>query len=1024
MAFSTELFAKSHYSFLEGASTPEELVTRAKAIGYSSLGICDRNGFYGSVRAHIAAKAHALPLIHGAEVTTEKGNFPLLCKSKKGYANLCEILTQGHAQREQKEVTIAVTDLLQKNEELFLVLPTWEIEESMIPLLKDTFKDRLFFSVHQCLDGKDRFRIEKAAQLSQRHHTPVVATNLPLYHLPKAKPLQDVLTCIRHQTTLKQAGFRLHPNHHRYLKSAEQMVLLFKGYEAWLETPAQIAQQCHFSLDEIRYHYPIEWIPQGETADSYLEKLVWEGVQWRYPEGAPAAVEAQLCHELALVKQLRFSDYFLTIWDIIQFANRNHILCQGRGSAANSTICYVLGITAIDPVKMDLLFERFLSVERNEPPDIDIDFEHERREEVIQYLYQRYGRHRAAITAEVICFRRKSALREAAKVFEISLNQVEKLLTATHRESLSQLPTEKLYTILSEIPPATAKQYFSLAQQLLGYPRHLGTHVGGFVLSHEALSKNIPIEKAAMPGRTIIQWDKNDLDALGFIKVDILGLGILTAIRKTFEYLKQIYQKDYSLSKVPHDEKVYEAISRADTIGVFQIESRAQMNMLPRLKPKTFYDLVIEISIVRPGPIQGQMVHPYLRRRCGKEAITYAHPDLESILKKTLGVPLFQEQIMKMAMHVAGFTPGEADTLRRLMGTWRKQGGNGLSSMRQRFHAGLVAKGIDPSYADQVFNQIEGFAEYGFPESHAASFAILAYVTAYLKYHYPDAYLTALLNSQPMGFYQISTLVHDAKRHGVKILPVDINSSHWDHVLEKPGQVRLGLRSLKGFPHQIGKAIVTARSEKRFTSFHDAINRIKLALSPTTLTKRDLFCLAGANAFESLGWERRDALWLIQSLQLQDSHTTFTADETVRLPFESGWETISQDYHSQGVSLFSHPMAYLRKELRQGIFQSSQDLAQFSQEKKVTVAGMVICRQMPPTASGVMFLTLEDEYGFINLVVWNSVYQTYKTALITSSFLWAKGKIQKTENGGIVHVIVEKADSLLSPTRIQNSESG
>jgi DNA-directed DNA polymerase III PolC len=772
-----------------------------------------------------------------------------------------------------------------------------------------------------------------------------------------------------------------------------------------------VARRCQFSLNELHYRYPTEWLPPGETGDSYLRKRVLEGAKKRYPNCIPETVQTQIQHELSLIRELSYSDYFLTIWDIVQFARSRNILFQGRGSAANSIVCFVLGITAIDPVRMNLLFERFISRERKEPPDIDIDFEHERREEVIQFIYERYGRDRAALTSTHICFRRKSALREGAKVFDFPPLTTERLLSLSHKRSLSEIPLEEFEAVAPDIPKRLLKQFLSIVSSILTFPRHLGTHVGGFVLSQDKLTRSIPIESAAMEGRTVVQWDKNDLDALGFTRVDILGLGILTCIRKSFEYLKSVYGKEYTLATLPaEDPNVYESISRGDTIGVFQIESCAQMNMLPRLKPKNFFDLVVEISIIRPGPIQGEMVHPYLKRRQGLEKIESPHPKLESILKKTYGVPIFQEQIMKMAMEVAGFTGGEADILRRAMGTWRRDQKT-LSEIALRFKEGLINNGLSEEYASQVFKQIEGFAEYGFPESHAASFALLAYATAYLKFYYPDVYLTALLNSQPMGFYQSHTLIHDAQRHKVKILPIDVSFSQYDNTLEAPLQMRLGFREIQSLQKRTGKAI--AELKKPFKNFESFLHELQEKLSPHLLTKRELFHLASSDAFNSLGLKRREALWKIQSLHLQDSPLLWSEKDQITLPQEENWERIALDYDTFGVSLFCHPMDFLRKELKLKNVTSSKEIPHKPHGTQITVAGLVVSRQMPPTANGVLFVTLEDEFGFMNLVIWNTVYQQFKDTLFKSSFLMCEGKIQKAKGAKVTNIIVDLAFPLL-----------
>ncbi len=996
-----ELCAHTHFSFLQGASRPIEMIARAKELGYTALGVADLNGFYGIPQAHTAAKDQGLPLLVGTQVTPFARLFAM---NRNGYGHLCQWLS---------EKVLNVLPVVQPKEAPFLedtllLLDSRLVDEKTLLHYQAFYQDRLYLVVSRFLDGQNT--VPLAVQYAKKHGISCVASNQPLFHVPERKLLQDVLTSIHHQKPLCESGFRLLPNAERHLKSIEEMGRLFSDHSEWLTNTLEVVERCDFSLDEIRYHYPQEWIPQGYTADAYLEKLVWEGAEKRYPSGISHEVRKQLLHEMALIRDLSYADYFLTTWDIVRYARSQNILCQGRGSAANSVVCYVLGITAIDPIRMSLLFERFLSRERKEPPDIDIDFEHERREEVIQYLYSRYGRHRAAISAEVICYRKKSALREVAKALSIPLESVEKLLLHAHKRNLNTLSFSELHTKIPEVSPGKLDLYLRLVQELLGFPRHLGTHVGGFVLSHDALNRSIPVQAAAMANRTIIQWDKNDLDALGFVRVDVLGLGILTAIQKSFTYLKETYNKTLDLASVPaEDPAVYQMLERADSIGVFQIESRAQMNMLPRLKPRCFYDLVVEIALVRPGPIQGEMVHPYLKRKQGKEQIFYPHPDLEKILGKTCGVPLFQEQIMKMAMVVAGFSPGEADELRRAMGSWRRWP-NRLVSISERFRQALLDRGISQEFADRIYSQIQGFAEYGFPESHAASFAILAYTTAYLKCHHPDAFVCALLNSQPMGFYTAHSLIFDAKRHGVNFLPVAIGKSRWDSFLENPMEIRLGYREVSGLAKKVGTALEGIQA----ASFLDFIDALKTKLSPHVLTHRDLFLIAAANGFEPLKMNRREAFWQIQALDLQDGyHLSYLPDST-SLPKESPWEKVSLDYEAQGVSLYQHPVALLRPQLvSEGICDSRVvNKGKALRGKKLDVAGLVICRQMPPTASGVLFITLEDEFGFINLVIWNAIYEKYREILLSHSFLHCRGRLEKAQDGEVYHVIVETAAPL------------
>lgn len=997
-----ELLAKTQYSFLEGASSPEEMTSTATALGYAALGIVDKEGLYGIARTHVAAKKHHLPLLIGAEVSWKDSSLYLFAMNRNGYGNLCELLTEIH-QNPSWELEPYAADL-------YAILPARPF--SFLDALQALFPKRLSLACSFTLTGQDKHRLKLAEEISYSSKLPCIATNEPLYHVPQRKILQDVLRSVQYITPLSKAGFHLLPNSERYLKSPEQISQLFKMHPEWISHTLTIANHCQFSLDELRYRYPTEWLPEGHTGDSYLRDLVLKGAKTRYSATLPQEVASQIDHELTLIRELEYADYFLTIWDIVQFAKSQNILFQGRGSAANSIVCYLLGITAIDPTRLELLFERFISRERHEPPDIDIDFEHERREEVIQYIYRRYGRERAALTAEVICFRKRSALREVGKALEIPLCEVEQFQVVSKRRSLKDIPAEEFTSRSQTLNTEKFSKYITLCQEISGFPRHLGTHVGGFVLSQDKLSRSIPIEKAARETRTIVQWDKNDLDNLNFTRVDILGLGILTALRKCFELIKEVYQVELSLATIPpEDPQVYDSICRADTVGLFQIESRAQMNMLPRLKPRTFFDLVVQVAIVRPGPIQGEMVHPYLRRRQGLEKVEYPHPELEAILKKTYGVPLFQEQIMKMAMKVAGFTGGEADELRRAMGIWRRDGRNHLSLMGEKFRQGLIRKGISQDFADRIFSQIEGFAEYGFPESHAASFALLAYASAYLKYYYPDAYVTALLNSQPMGFYQSHTLLYDANRHGVKVQGVDINFSHWDNQLLCPKEVRLGFREIKGLRKQTALTIEKLQKERRFFSFSDFVTRLQEGLLPEVLTKRDLFFLAASDAFQSIHLNRRQAFWEIQGISLREASFQ-AADETALLPVEEGWEKIVSDFNAAGVSLGEHPMRFLRPEIEAIKALDTRALKVARKNQRVRHVGMVVSRQMPPTANGVLFITLEDEWGFSNLVIWNDIAQQYRDILWNESFLVVEGKIQKDPQADVTHLIVEKCEKV------------
>lgn len=971
-----EFLAHTHFTFLEGASSPEELFSTAASRGYRGLGIADQKGLYAIPRAHLASKSHDLPLFIGAEIPWDQSSLYLFALNKNGYGNLCELLSCI-----QQDLP---WDLESFSPDCFAFVSS--TSSPSLDILQSFFPKRLSLFFNFLFDGQDKKRIRHTECLIENTQIPCIASQKPLYHIRERKVLQDVLRSMKHLTPLSQAGLLLTPHSEYFLKPLPELKTLFGKHPEWLSNTHLIASEFSFSLDEIRYRYPSEWLPEGHTSQSYLRLLVEKGLRDRFKGSVSNQLIHQVEHELQLISELHYEDYFLTIWDIIQFAKKRQILFQGRGSAANSIVCYLLGITAIDPLRQNLLFERFLSKERHEPPDIDIDFEHERREEVIQFIYERYGRERAAITAEVICFRKKSALKEVGKALEIDPEQT----------------SHPLFP-----------HYLTLCQEIYGVPKHLGTHVGGFVLSQEKLNRLIPIEKAANEKRTIVQWDKNDLDELHFTRVDILGLGILTALRKCFDIIKEVYQVPLSLDSIPpEDPQVYEMISKADTLGLFQIESRAQMNMLPRLKPKTFFDLVVQIALVRPGPIQGEMVHPYLKRRQGLEPVEYPHPELEAILKKTYGVPLFQEQIMRIAMQVAGFSGGEADELRRAMGIWRRDGKQHLSRLGEKFKKGLIQKGISQGFSDRIFSQIEGFAEYGFPESHAASFALIAYASAYLKCYYPDAYLVALLNSQPMGFYQNHTLIYDAKRKGISTLPVDINISDWDNRLIDKNQVRLGLREIHGLSKKTGLAIETLKKEQLFLDFNDFIFRLKAALAPKPLTKRELFFLAASHAFDSLGFDRRNAFWEIQKLDLQDKLGLTYPEEKICLPQESLRETTSLDFEATGVCLGHHPMSLFESNKKRFSWLNSQELQKSQPKRKIKHAGMIVSRQMPPTANGVVFVTLEDEWGLSNLIFWKEEAQKFKDLIWNTSFLIVEGTLQKDSSSKVTHLIVHQASSL------------
>ncbi len=1025
-----ELLCRTHYSFLEGASHPEELIQQAAAMGLRALAITDRDGVYGIPKAYVAARS--LPHLHfitGATLTLkEHPPIALLARDRAAYGVLCRLLTESHRDAPKGEAFLPWSQFVSMLGELpgsrgLVALPREEApslrkEAALMRLprlaphdwgaLRDLFGDRLYLPLRRHLDGQDEARTRSAIELQKRFGVPILATNDAYYHEPSRRMLQDVLTATRLNTSLAGAGRRLFSNGERHLKSALEMAALFPDLPEALARTVEVAESCTFSPAELRYRYPSEWIPGGHTAQSWMEHLVREGCRTRYPDGVPEAVERQLQHEFQLVKELQFADYFLTIWEIVDFARSRGILCQGRGSAANSAICYCLGITAVDPVRMNLLFERFLSAERGEPPDIDVDFEHERREEVIQHIYERYGRDRAAMVSAVITYRTRSAIRDVNRALGLDPGAAETKNWLADR----------------------------LTEDLRGFPRHLSIHSGGFTLSADPIVEIVPVEPARMEGRTIIQWDKNDLDALGLLKVDILALGMLTAIRKS---LDQIGMKD--LAAIPaEDPATYAMIQKADTVGVFQIESRAQMNMLGRLKPRTFYDLVIEVALVRPGPIVGKMVHPYLKRRQGLEPVDIPDPRLDPILARTLGVPLFQEQVMKMAIVLADFTPGEADQLRRAIGAWRSTGS--IEEMGMKLREGLLRNGLPEKFVDLIFTQIQGFAEYGFPESHAASFALLAYASSWLKCHHPAEFTCALINSQPLGFYSNSTLVEDARRHGVRVLPVHPNHSAWDCQLvpdphtEVPRDARalqLGWRIVRGLgPAQV-RALVEERERAPFRSLHDFLVRSRLG-------RELLFQLALGNAFTCFGVEPRQALWECLAFDLSTrpeptgqlslfSALDSTPDTGPALLRASEPEVrfredvdLFADYRIFGLSTRGHPMPLLRSSLPRLPKLSSAEVRTRPNGAEVRFAGLVIVRQRPPTAKGTTFATLEDEAGFVDLILWKSVHEAHEPLLQNHSFLVVTGTVQR--EGDSLSLLVRKLEPVFaSEENLQNLPS-
>ncbi len=989
------LWCKTNYSFLEGASHPEELVETAHRLGLPAVAITDRDGLYGIVRAHVRAKELGIKLIAGSEVTVA-GLLPvvLLARDRLGYANLCRLISKGRLRKPKGESEVTLAELCEHSEGLFCLCRSPIETDGVADDLKTAFGSRLYVLVarHRVAEEYDNELVLK--EWAGRHGIPVVPAVEVLYHQTSRKQLQDVISCIRRGVTLATAGACIKPNAQNALLPPDTFSRLFADDPGAVRRTIAIADQCTFSLSEIRYRYPDEKLPSGLTTIGWLRVLAQQGAAKRYPEGVPPDVTAQLDKEISLVEELDYAGYFLTMWEIVEYCRANEILCQGRGSAANSALCYCLGITAIDPVRMGLLFERFLSKERAEPPDIDLDISHARREEVIQHVYEKYGRDRAAMVANIIRYRGRSAVRDIGKVLgfpETSLDRVAKLM------DYYSPPSPDLLRQAGFDPDAPACRHLvRLCEEITDFPRHLSIHPGGFLLGHEPVHDLVPIENATMPGRTVIQWDKEDVESLGLFKVDLLGLGALTMLDICFRLLRQHRGVELSMATIPpEDPAAYDLMCRADTVGVFQIESRAQMAMLPRLKPRTFYDLVIEVSIVRPGPITGGMVHPYLRRKHGKEEVTYPHPLLKPVLEKTLGVPLFQEQVMRLAVVAADYTPGEADQLRRDMAAWRKTGR--IEKHHERLVSRMQAKGIAPEFAERVFEQIRGFGEYGFPESHAASFALISYATACLRTHYPVEFTCALLNAQPMGFYSPSTIIDDAKRHGVSILPADVTRSDWDCTIED-GSVRMGLRFVNGLGERDWEKISSGRP---FQSLSDFVRRTKL-------DENALNTLAEAGALDAFGSDRRAMLWEVRGLlnSRQFSLPLDTVAVSPRFQPLNAFEQIAWDYRTKSHSTQAHPLSELRAELTRLRLPDARTLSGMKHGDRVRYAGIVICRQHPGTANGVTFYTLEDETGFVNLIVWRKVFERYSVIAKSASLMGVTGTLQSED--GVVHLVAER----------------
>jgi len=1138
-----ELQVTSNFSFLRSAAHPDELVLAAAALGHEAIAITDHNSFAGIVRAHHAAKQVGIRLVVGCRIDLRDGTSLLAYPTDRAaYGRLTRLLTLGKRRAPKGECRLDYADVVAHGDgQLVVVLPpeTADMEMDFAARVAADFRGRAYLAVHHLYRGDDVKRLARLAAIGAASGLPLVATNDVLYHVPERRPLQNVLTCIREGCTIVEAGYRLSANAERHLKPVLEMMRLFRGHEDAVARSLEIVERCRFSLDELRYEYPEEMVPGGQSPQRYLEELAWQGAAERFSKnppppfggerggppptagvgvgghttpnligpphptlsprpaggeeevvlplssghdlsGLPDKVRYLIEHELQLIERLDYARYFLTVHDIVRFARQRGILCQGRGSAANSVVCYCLGITAVDPARIDVLFERFISAARNEPPDIDVDFEHERREEVIQYVYDKYGRDRAGLAATVICYRSRSAIREVGKALGLSVDVVAALAGIVWGWSNDPIADMRVREAGLDPTDRTLRLALDLAAELVGFPRHLSQHVGGFVITRGPLSELVPIENAAMEDRTVIEWDKDDLDQLGILKIDVLALGMLTCIRKAFALIEQHYGRRFELATIPPEEPaVYEMLSRADSLGVFQVESRAQMTMLPRLKPCEFYDLVIEVAIVRPGPIQGDMVHPYLRRRSGRETVTYPSGELRQVLGKTMGVPLFQEQAMKIAIVGAGFAPEEADRLRRAMATFKRNGD--IHLFRDKFITGMVANGYERDFATRCFSQIEGFGTYGFPESHAASFALLVYVSAWIKCFYPEVFACALLNSQPMGFYAPAQIVRDAREHGVEVRPVDVNHSLWDCTLEPvavapakagaqggrscPGPLdarfrgnddegaryalRLGLRQIKRFAEADAERLVAARPGHGYSDPRDLWRC-------SGLGRGALERLAEADAFRSVGLDRRRALWVLKALG-EPPLPLFAAEGATSqekpsppnggrgkgegrfsgpAPLESPTsprpspppgaereriamallpemplgEHVVEDYASLSLTLKRHPLAFLRAELAREGLVTAAELSHLPVDRRLTIAGVVLIRQRPGSANGVVFITIEDETGIANLIVWPQILERFRRAALGATLLGCTGKLQREES--VIHIVADRLEDM------------
>ena len=1002
-----ELHCLSNFSFQRGASSADELFRRAREQGYQALAITDECTLAGIVRAWQAAKQHQLKLIVGSEVRVHQGpKLVLLVEDLVGYQNLCALITRARRRSEKGSYQLLAEDLEAHHQGL-LALWVAEPDDGAAAWLRPLFGERLWLAVHLHRGADDTQRLAQLRALGARLEIPLVACGDVHMHVRGRRALQDCMTAIREHCAVAEAGRFLFANGERHLRSLDQLRELYP--DDLLAQTTQVAGRCTFDLSQLKYQYPRELVPEGHTPASWLRELCRRGLPERWPQGPSDKVRTVLERELALIEELGYESYFLTVHDIVAFARRQRILCQGRGSAANSVVCFVLGITELDPMEHRLLFERFLSRERNEPPDIDVDFEHDRREEVIQYVFRRYGRHRAALTAVVSSYHAAGAVRDVARVLGLPTDQVDALAKCCGRWSDRIPDAGRLAEAGFDAHSPSLRRILVLAGELIGFPRHLSQHPGGFVICEQPLDRLVPVENAAMAERTVIQWDKDDLDMVGLLKVDVLALGMLSALRRCFDLIARHRGREYTLATLPkEDPATYAMIGRAETMGVFQIESRAQMAMLPRLKPVKFYDLVIEVAIVRPGPIQGDMVHPYLRRRLEQEPVTYPSEKLKAVFERTLGVPLFQEQVMELAMVAADYSPGEADQLRRSMAAWKRHGG--LEPHRERLVAGMLRNGYDLAFAERIFEQIKGFGSYGFPESHAASFALLCYASSWLKCHEPAIFTCALVNSWPMGFYSPDQLLQEARRQGIEVRPVDVFHSDWDCTLEAVGEgslaIRLGLRQIRGFAEDDARRLAQARAQRPWRDVEDLCLR-------AGLDARARARLADAGALRGLAGDRHQARWQVAAVQAQlplFAEVDSVPEQAVMLPLPSVAEDLAADYDTLGTTLGPHPLTLLRSRLRALGCRSSTELAGVEHGDTIAVAGIVVGRQRPQTASGVTFVTLEDEHGMVNVVVWRDLAERQRRALVGSKLLKVSGRLE--QESGVRHLIARRLEDI------------